>query len=194
MPKPRRPGPRTERKGSDRLTIRSITRLSMHSRLIAGAMAVAVTLGVALPAVARTHSGTAGANFCTNIDSTTSQVTTRMGDVDTKIVDFKGTRSAKKTDRWASQDTKLTTARTTGDTKRNDGYAKLDAKAMTTEQHAAVTTFQSTVEAAVTTRNTAIDAAVQAYRGGADVAIESFTTNLDAAHTTFESAVDAAVA
>lgn len=150
------------------------------------------SLGVAR--IPTTTKVTTGINFCTNLTTYASQLTTKLAGGETNLKTRQEKNQSTLQERQATREQKLIQTRDTGDADRQVIYAKLMVKATTDAQKQAVTQFQATVEAAVLSRRTAVNTAIKAYWDGINSAMGGRQTSVDTARQNFTNAINTAVA
>jgi hypothetical protein len=154
--------------------------------------------GSPTPRVTRTpeadHPKVAPVAFCSKFTDATGQVS---GDTTSRFNELQANfakRGDKINTEFKGLSQKITDNRGDWDKKRADNFAKLEAKATTTEQKAAVTTFEAAIKDAVTKRRAAVDAADTTFHNGLLSAVTARQAQLKSAAATYQAAVAAALA
>jgi len=144
------------------------------------------------PAFVSAIVGTGGANFCTNLNTFSTQyssaVQQRVNALQQKIEQSNASLASVR----VKEDQALSTTRQNMDAKKEQYYAQLEAKATTDEQKTAVQNFETAMDAASTARKSAIDAANKAFRDGVDAIIAQKQPLIQQAGPAFEAAVKSA--
>lgn len=173
--------------------------MNMYTTTFARVSAAALVAALFIPqafvsaAVTERPTATPGTAFCKNLGTLSANITARIpkrqsmrDQAVTKITTNSGNRIQLK-------NTKLDDNRTKRSQDLQSNFAKLEARASTTEQQAAVKTYEAAITAAVTARDSAVDAAVSAYQTGVNTALTSRQTELDSAFTTLTTATQSAL-
>lgn len=135
----------------------------------------------------------AGVNFCTIVDTWSTDVAGKIARARNSLKDRQGKLGSRVDERKEQRDEKLGDVREKHNDNRDSRYDRLTTKAITDAQKQAVADFRSSMESAVTARRAAVDAARTAYWNGVNQLVDSrqgsVTQVVDAYAASLESAL-----
>jgi hypothetical protein len=133
-------------------------------------------------------------NICTLYSNKFSKATGKIADNQIKLDSMRAEQLSKLGKNQADYDQKLSNIRITADQKRATQIVKMIGKASTSEQKAAVETFNAAITKALADRRSTVDSATTAYRTALDKVLTDRKTSINQATATYKAAVEAAYA
>lgn len=133
-----------------------------------------------------------GSAFCTNLSSTSTNISSKITDLTTKLSAAQTSRTNQLAANRTKWDQALTTDRQKWDAQRQAEYTKLRGMAKTDTEKTAVETYVTTLQTAIQTRRTANDTARATFRTGEDQLIAQHQQTVNGQVATFSSSVKAA--
>ncbi len=173
--------------------------MKLNSKIISGSVLFSV-LGASLLAptfsaaqTPPTPGSKPAQNFCTQLPTLMTKVTTELTDRLSKLSTNRDEQSKKVTELWGGRDDNRGKDRAQADANRKAYYLKIEARATTDAQKQAVQAFETTVDAAVTARRNAVDAAIKTFRDSILSAVDTRHKSVDTAIEAFKAAIQPAL-
>ena len=132
--------------------------------------------------------------FCTNISTEASNVTSKLSALVAKVTQAQTQRNQTLTTQWQQIDQKIAANRQQASTELSSDFSMLEAKATTAAEKQAVQTYETTVNSLITTRIAAHNSAIQTFRAAVQSAISSRQSTVTNQLTTFEDTINTAIA